>query len=88
MKPESPEDLARQLAEQTAHLRVSPALAARVVARARAEEAFERPAFVVLAFAASLVVWLSFGFDRAVPAASGEADDDVALTFEGEESAL
>lgn len=88
MKPDSPEDLARMLADRTAHVRLDPLLASQMVARVRGPEAYERPAYVVLAVAASLVVWLSFGFDRNGPAAGSEFDDDAVGAFDGEESAL
>lgn len=88
MKPDSPEELARLLAERTARMQIDPRLAADVLARVRRHAEVERPAFVVLALAASLLVWLSFAEERRMQAAGSEADDDVVLAFDGEEGVL
>ena len=63
MSPKTPEELATQLREATSGFVVDAALAGRVLAQARATRDLEAPAFVVLALAASLVLWFSVSGD-------------------------
>jgi hypothetical protein len=57
--PDSPEALARLLREETAGLRVDPFASTRAIEAARRRVAIERPALLVVAFAASLSLWFS-----------------------------
>jgi hypothetical protein len=73
--PESPESLAAALRDATAGLRADPLLAARAIAAARTRVEVERPALVVLAFAATLSLWLAVEGDAALP--YEELDDGI-----------
>ena len=88
MKPESPEEFARVLAERTANVHLDAHLATQVIARVRGHEGVERPAFLVLAVAASLVVWLSFGDETRASEATSDYDEGVVLAFDDDEGAL
>jgi hypothetical protein len=70
--PDTPESLAWRLREETSALRADPFLGSRVLERARVRAELERPALVVVAFAASLALWLSLQADA--PAMSESLD--------------
>lgn len=88
MKPESPEDLACALRAETEHVRLDPQLTARIVARVARHEALERPAFLVLAFAASAVLWLSFGVSSGAANGTSELEDESTVALDLEEGLL
>ena len=71
--PETPEALARLLRDETAALQADAFLASRAIAVARERSELERPALVVLAFAASLSLWLSLQSEA--PASFDNLDD-------------
>ena len=73
--PETPEALARLLREETASWRADALLGARAIDAARGRAELERPALVVLAFAASLSLWL--GLQADAPPAFESLDDAI-----------
>jgi hypothetical protein len=78
MGADTPEQLADRLRAATASARADALLGARVIAAARARAALERPAAFVIAFSASVVVWLAV---YGAGASSADASDD-GVTFE------
>jgi hypothetical protein len=87
MSPKTPEELAAQLREATSGFVADHAMAGRVLARARASRELEGPAFVVLALAASLVLWLSVSVDASV-GRGVDADLENGLSLDVSEASL